>query len=103
MGPFFLWTFRLQSGFEPIELCTKRFRGGVYGGFEGTGLLFGKQVFPRHADPDLHGLISHPFIVETQENFPAHQPVIKGMELVHPLLNEVNQFPVGVEVNRMNS
>ena len=102
IGAHFLYSTRFYSRFEFLQLISKCLNGQVGCGFERTGLFLGKKLFTWNAQFDFYCFIFNPLVVDSEEDFTFHEPVIKGLQFVNALLDKIDQFAIGIEMDGMN-
>jgi hypothetical protein len=87
-----------------LDLPGKGIHAQIGGFFEGAALFAYDDIVARQLDLDLHDLVLHvgrP--VQPEEYLPANDVVVKSDQFVHFVLDEIDEFAVGVEMNGLNS
>ncbi len=93
----------IKPRLKPIQLTSQRISCRINRCLKRPGLLLGEQFLTRDFNSNFNGFVFYAFIVQSKEYFAACKSVVKRMQFVKFLLNEANQFAVGIEVNGMNA
>ena len=92
-----------KSFFVFDDLFAECFDGQVSGFFKSAALLLCSQILAGDLDPDLdHFVLQIIGLVQSQENLAAQDVVIKMDQLVHFLLDKIEQLPVCIKMNGLN-
>lgn len=66
-------------------------------------MFLGEQFLSRDLYSDFNGFVFNAFVIQSKEHFTASEAVVECMQFVKFLLDEADQFAVGIEVNGMNA